>query len=182
MAGMEDIVGIMAAMVAIMVEAISTEDPASTSAETLGTPTTIRTGIILPLITILTPPHFLINRMPLPSLPPTPNRSKTPIGNTARLPKGIPLTSQAVRVGGRGWFRPLLGREKKGGNMNWKPGLLVLFTVVVLSGCATMPIGPTVSVMPSPGKPFEVFMADDGVLPRVGPVADRRNIAKSNRQ
>ncbi len=47
--------------------------------------------------------------------------------------------------------------------MNWKTGLLVLFTVVVLSGCATMPTGPTVTVMPSPGKPFEVFMADDGV-------------------
>ncbi len=47
--------------------------------------------------------------------------------------------------------------------MNWKLGLLVFFTVVVLSGCATMPIGPTVSVMPSPGKPYEVFMADDGV-------------------
>jgi hypothetical protein len=47
--------------------------------------------------------------------------------------------------------------------MNWKAGLLVLFTVVVLSGCATMPAGPTVTVMPSPGKPFEVFMADDGV-------------------
>ena len=46
--------------------------------------------------------------------------------------------------------------------MNWKPGLLVLFTVVVLSGCATMPSGPTVTVMPNPGKPFEVFMADDG--------------------
>ncbi len=26
-----------------------------------------------------------------------------------------------------------------------------------------MPTGPTVTVMPSPGKPFEVFMADDGV-------------------
>ncbi len=47
--------------------------------------------------------------------------------------------------------------------MNWKPGLLVLFPVLVLSGCATMPIGPTVTVMPNPGKPFEVFMADDGV-------------------
>jgi hypothetical protein len=47
--------------------------------------------------------------------------------------------------------------------MNWKAGLLVLFTILILSGCATMPIGPTVSVMPSPGKPFEVFMADDGV-------------------
>jgi hypothetical protein len=47
--------------------------------------------------------------------------------------------------------------------MNWKAGLLVLLTVVFLSGCATMPIGPTVSVMPSPGKPYEVFMADDVV-------------------
>ena len=68
-----------------MVEAISTEDPASTSADTLGTPTTIPTGIILPLITI----H--INRMPLPNLPPSPNRSKTPIGNAARLPRVLPL-------------------------------------------------------------------------------------------
>ena len=47
--------------------------------------------------------------------------------------------------------------------MNWKQGILVLFTVLGLSGCATMPTGPTVSVMPSPGKPFEVFMADDDV-------------------
>ncbi len=30
-----------------------------------------------------------------------------------------------------------------------------------MSGCATIPSGPTASVMPAPGKPFEVFMADD---------------------
>jgi hypothetical protein len=83
--GMEDIVGIMVGMVDIMGEDISTEDPASTSADTLGTPTTIPTGIILLLITIL------INRMPLLSLPPTSNRSKTPIGITARLPRVLPL-------------------------------------------------------------------------------------------
>ena len=47
--------------------------------------------------------------------------------------------------------------------MNYKQGLLLLLTVLGLSGCATMPTGPTVSVMPSPGKPFEVFMADDNV-------------------
>jgi hypothetical protein len=35
--------------------------------------------------------------------------------------------------------------------------------VAVLGGCATMPTGPTVMVMPGPGKPFEIFMADDGV-------------------
>ena len=47
--------------------------------------------------------------------------------------------------------------------MNWKQRLLLLSALVVLSGCATMPTGPMVPVMPGPGKPFEVFMADDGV-------------------
>jgi hypothetical protein len=61
--GMVDIMGIMAGMVDIMVEAISTEDPGSTSADTLGSPTTIRTVIILTPITILTPTHLLITRM-----------------------------------------------------------------------------------------------------------------------
>jgi hypothetical protein len=45
--------------------------------------------------------------------------------------------------------------------MNWQRGLLVFFVLVVLGGCATMPTGPTVMVMPGPGKPFEVFAADD---------------------
>jgi hypothetical protein len=31
----------------------------------------------------------------------------------------------------------------------------------VMTGCATVPEGPSVAVMPSPGKPFEVFRADD---------------------
>ena len=45
--------------------------------------------------------------------------------------------------------------------MNWKRGVLLFSVVVVLSGCATMPTGPNVAVLPGPGKPFEVFMADD---------------------
>ena len=32
-----------------------------------------------------------------------------------------------------------------------------------LAGCASVPTGPTVAVMPAPGKPFEVFQADDAV-------------------
>ncbi len=31
----------------------------------------------------------------------------------------------------------------------------------VLAGCATAPEGPRVAVMPAPGKPFEVFVAED---------------------
>jgi hypothetical protein len=47
--------------------------------------------------------------------------------------------------------------------MNWKRGLLLFSLAVMLSGCATMPTGPNVTVLPGPGKPFEVFMADDAV-------------------
>lgn len=30
-----------------------------------------------------------------------------------------------------------------------------------LAGCVTVPLGPSVAVMPAPGKPFEVFVADE---------------------
>jgi len=33
----------------------------------------------------------------------------------------------------------------------------------VMSGCATLPTGPSVRVLPAPGKPFEQFQADDAV-------------------
>ena len=45
--------------------------------------------------------------------------------------------------------------------MRW-PRFYLLFSIVAaLSGCATVPAGPSVMVLPAPGKPFEVFQADD---------------------
>jgi hypothetical protein len=41
--------------------------------------------------------------------------------------------------------------------------LLLLLTVTMLTGCATIPTGPSVMVMPGPGKPFEVFQSDDNL-------------------
>lgn len=35
--------------------------------------------------------------------------------------------------------------------------------LLMLAGCVTLPVGPSVAVMPAPGKPFEVFVADDAV-------------------
>ncbi len=35
-----------------------------------------------------------------------------------------------------------------------------LAAIVVLAGCVQQPMGPTVSVMPAPNKPFDVFAAD----------------------
>lgn len=42
-------------------------------------------------------------------------------------------------------------------------GLLSLMVMFALAGCATVPTGPSVLVLPAPGKPFEVFQADDMV-------------------
>lgn len=36
-----------------------------------------------------------------------------------------------------------------------------VMALLVLSGCATMPNGPSVLVLPSPGKTFNMFQADD---------------------
>jgi hypothetical protein len=36
-------------------------------------------------------------------------------------------------------------------------------TLIVLSGCATLPTGPSVQVLPGQGKTFEQFRADDAV-------------------
>ena len=41
-----------------------------------------------------------------------------------------------------------------------------LAAVLLLSGCATMPTGPSVLVLPGPGKSFEHFQADDYVCRR----------------
>jgi hypothetical protein len=43
------------------------------------------------------------------------------------------------------------------------PALLIL---LALSGCATFPSGPSVMVLPAPGKPFEVFQSEDAVCRR----------------
>jgi hypothetical protein len=47
--------------------------------------------------------------------------------------------------------------------MKWTECLLLLTVTVMLAGCAVVPIGPSVAVMPGPNKPFEVFQADDAV-------------------
>jgi hypothetical protein len=45
--------------------------------------------------------------------------------------------------------------------MKWRRGLLFVIALVSLGGCATVPAGPSVMVLPAQGKPFDVFQADD---------------------
>ena len=45
--------------------------------------------------------------------------------------------------------------------MNWNRAILFFSVAVLLAGCASVPTGPSVAVMPPPGKPFEVFQGDD---------------------
>lgn len=40
-------------------------------------------------------------------------------------------------------------------------GVLALTGSALLAGCVSVPNGPTIAVMPAPGKPFEVFQQDD---------------------
>jgi len=39
--------------------------------------------------------------------------------------------------------------------------ITLALTLLVLGACATVPTGPSVMVLPPPGKPFEQFQADD---------------------
>ncbi|MBI5590189.1 MAG: glycine zipper family protein [Deltaproteobacteria bacterium] len=45
--------------------------------------------------------------------------------------------------------------------MNGIRRFLIILVVIAASGCATMPSGPSVMVMPPPGKPFETFQMED---------------------
>ncbi len=45
--------------------------------------------------------------------------------------------------------------------MSSKRSFLLLLAMCVLSGCATVPTGPSVMVLPPQGKPFEVFQSED---------------------
>jgi len=41
--------------------------------------------------------------------------------------------------------------------------MVSLLVLLALSGCATLPTGPSVRVMPTPGKPFEQFLSEDAI-------------------
>ncbi len=45
--------------------------------------------------------------------------------------------------------------------MNYRQCFFVSLMLLVLSGCATLPTGPSVMVLPAPGKPFDVFRSED---------------------
>ena len=47
--------------------------------------------------------------------------------------------------------------------MNRKIIIFLFLALLVLGGCATLPKGPSVMVLPPPGKPFEQFQADDAI-------------------
>jgi hypothetical protein len=46
---------------------------------------------------------------------------------------------------------------------NCRQKLLLILVSLILSGCATIPEGPSVLVLPGPGKSFEQFQAEDAM-------------------
>ena len=45
--------------------------------------------------------------------------------------------------------------------MTFKQNIFLSFAFLVASGCATLPTGPSVTVLPAPGKSFETFRKED---------------------
>jgi hypothetical protein len=45
--------------------------------------------------------------------------------------------------------------------MNYPRCFCLYLVILMLAGCATLPAGPSVMVLPAPGKPFDQFQADD---------------------
>lgn len=45
----------------------------------------------------------------------------------------------------------------------WNIKFIYSAAALVLVGCASMPSGPRVAVMPAPGKPFELFVQEDQI-------------------
>ena len=45
--------------------------------------------------------------------------------------------------------------------MNYTRSFCLFLVVLMLAGCATVPSGPSVMVLPAPGKPFDQFQGDD---------------------
>ena len=41
--------------------------------------------------------------------------------------------------------------------------MLAMLPILAVAGCATLPTGPSVRVLPAPGKSFEQFQADDAI-------------------
>jgi hypothetical protein len=86
------------------------------------------------------------------------------IGITVRTRKDTTRTSNSVRAAGRRLFLPPLRPDGRGDcRMIRVRHILFLLGALVLGGCATLPTGPSVMVLPAPGKPFEQFQADDAV-------------------
>jgi len=45
--------------------------------------------------------------------------------------------------------------------MRFMKRLIPITLVILAAGCATLPTGPSVWVVPTPGKPFDLFLAED---------------------
>jgi Glycine-zipper domain len=40
---------------------------------------------------------------------------------------------------------------------------VLIWVLVLLAGCAELPLGPSVAVMPAPGKPFDLFVGEEAL-------------------
>jgi len=58
----------------------------------------------------------------------------------------------------------------------------VVTPLLLLSACAQQPMGPTVGVMPAPGKPFDVFQSDQALCENYAASQVQGGVQQSNNQ
>jgi hypothetical protein len=63
-----------------------------------------------------------------------------------------------------------------------KRSAAILAPLLVLSACATEPMGPTIPVMPAPGKPFDAFQSDQGVCKQFASSQVQGGVQAANNQ
>src|SRR5262249_36585438 len=44
-----------------------------------------------------------------------------------------------------------------------RPQAILISVLVILTGCAEVPLGPSVAVMPAPSKPFDLFVSEESI-------------------
>lgn len=67
--------------------------------------------------------------------------------------------------------------------LGWRVGMAgSLAPLVLLAACAQTPMGPTVQVMPGPGKPFDAFQYDQSVCKQFAQQAIAGQVQNANTQ
>jgi hypothetical protein len=90
------------------------------------------------------------------------DRHQRDFGTVAMRRRDIIRISKRARQHGE-WCQPHRNDKDPSRMRLLKRSAVLLASLLLLSACASEPLGPTIGVMPAPGKPFDVFQSDQAL-------------------